>query len=343
MHKPKRLAEGDTVAIVSPSWGGPSTFPHIYQSGLDALREMGLQIKEYPSARSDKDFLFRNPQARATDINDAFADPGVKAIISSIGGDDSIRILPFLKLDEILKNPKVIMGYSDTSTLLTYINQNGMVTFNGPAVMAGFSQAGALPKDFREHIRSMLFDPQDIYEYSPFGVYCDGYLDWRELENTGKTNKLKNDDGWHFLQGMGPATGDLYGGCFEVLEILNGTDYWPEPEFWNGKVLFLETSEEKPTVDRVRRMLRNYGMQGILDRVSAVLFGRPRDYSDQEKKDFDKMVIGVIAEEFGNDVIPVVSNMDFGHTDPQFILPLGIKAEVDCSRRTFRLLEAPLL
>lgn len=342
MLKPARLAVGDTVAIVSPSWGGPSIFPRIYESGLEALANLGLKIEEFPTARADDRFLFDNPRARAKDINDAFADKEVKAIFATIGGDDSIRILPFLDPLIIRKNPKILMGYSDTTTLLTYINQMGLVTFNGPSVMAGFSQTGSLPKSFVEHIQAMFFSPQESYEYESYGLYCDGYPDWRNPENIGKTNELKQNDGWHFLQGSGVASGELYGGSIEVLEILNGTDYWANRDFWKGKVLFLETSEDQPPVQRVRRMLRNYGMQGIFDQVSAVLFGRPRDYTDDAKVDFDRMVVEVIKGEFGNENIPVVSNMDFGHTDPQFILPLGVRSEIDCEARTFRLLESPV-
>lgn len=340
--KPSRLRVGDTVAIVSPSWGGPNVFPHIYDNGLEVLRDFGVQIKEYPSARADNDFLARNPRARAKDINDAFADIEVKAIFASIGGDDSIRILPFLDPGVIKRNPKILMGYSDTSTLLTYINQMGLVTFNGPSVMAGFSQAEALPQSFTEHVKTMLFSPPENFEYRSFGAYCDGYLDWRNTENVGKTKELKSDSGWRFLQGSGVVTGELYGGCIEVLEMVNGTDFWASKDFWNGKVLFLETSEDKPSVQRVRRILRNYGMQGIFDRASAILFGRARDYADEEKIEFDQMVLEVIKGEFGNESLPIVTNMDFGHTDPQFILPLGVKAEIDCSKRTFKLVESPV-
>ncbi len=306
------------------------------------MRSLGLQIKEYPSARADDRFLSANPRARAADINDAFLDPEVKAIISSIGGDDAIRILPFLDREVIKGNPKILMGYSDTTTLLTFINQLGLVTFNGPSVMAGFSQAAALPETFIQHIKALLFSVEEEYEYFGFGVYCDGYLDWRKLENTGKTKELKRDDGWRFIQGSELVAGELYGGCIEVLEVLNGTPFWPHNEFWNGKVLFFETSEEKPSIERVRRMLRNYGMQGALDLVAAVLFGRARDYSDSEKMDFDQMILGVIEGEFGRRNLPIVTNMDFGHTDPQFILPLGVRAAIDCSRQSFKLLESPV-
>lgn len=94
--KPERLRKGDTVAVISPSWGGPSVFPHIYESGLETLIALGLKIKEYPTARADADQTYNNPRMRADDVNNAFEDPEVKAVIASIGGDDSIRILPYL-------------------------------------------------------------------------------------------------------------------------------------------------------------------------------------------------------------------------------------------------------
>lgn len=143
--KPKRLKQGDTVAIISPSSGLPNLFPQVYQHGLKQLRErFNLNIKEMPTAMMDMDTLYRNPQRRAEDINAAFADPTVDAIITTIGGDDSVRVLPYLDLDTIRANPKIIMGYSDATTFLTYLNQHGLVTFNGSSIMAGFSQLGAL-------------------------------------------------------------------------------------------------------------------------------------------------------------------------------------------------------
>ena len=128
--KPKKLEKGDTVGIVSPSWWSPSIFPHVYESWIEILKTLNLNIKEFPSARKDAKYLEENPEFRAKDINDAFADPEIKAIIASIGGDDSVRILPYLDIETIKKNPKIIMWYSDTSTLTTYLNQIGLVTFN---------------------------------------------------------------------------------------------------------------------------------------------------------------------------------------------------------------------
>ena len=105
--------------------------------------------------------------------------------------------------------------------------------------------------------------------------------------------------------------GDLFGGCIEVLEFLKATDFWPPKNFWNGKILFLETSEEKPPINNVKRMLRNYGVQGVFEKISAILFGRARDYTDEEKDQLDKMIVRVVAREFGQKDLMIVSNIDF--------------------------------
>ena len=118
--------------------------------------------------------------------------------------------------------------------------------------------------------------------------------------------------------------------------MLKGTDYWPDREFWNGRILFFETSEDKPSVDNVTYWLRNYGVMGVFDRIAGILFGRPKDYSQGEKKQLEEAIIRVVKGEFGRFDLPVVSNVDFGHTDPQVILPLGVEFEIDCANKKIR-------
>jgi muramoyltetrapeptide carboxypeptidase LdcA involved in peptidoglycan recycling len=338
-QKPKKLNQGDTVAIVSPSWGGPDIYPHIYENGLIVLREWGLKIKEFPTARADADFLRDNPQVRAKDINDAFADPEVKAIFASIGGNDSVRILPFLDKSAMANNPKILMGYSDTSTLHIFSNLQGLATFYGPSIMAGFSQMENLPESFKSHVREILFEPKGSYEYTPYGEYCDGYPDWANQENIGKVNPLKEDAGWRWLQGNTRVQGELFGGCMEVLEMMKATDFWPTRDFWKGKIFFLETSEIKPSIHWIDLVLRNYGMQGVFEQINGFIFSRARDYSDDEKSDLEKIIVSVVTREFGKSNLPIIANFDVGHTDPQLILPLGVNAEIDCQSKIFRLIE----
>jgi len=336
---PLRLHAGDTVAVVSTSWGGPSVFPHVFERGLDVLRRrFGLNVREMPSARRAARELDADPRARADDMNAAFADPSVRAIVSSIGGVDSVRILPFLDPSVALANPKVLIGYSDTSTQLAFYNLAGLVTFNGPAVMAGFAQIEAFPGAI-DHVRSLLFEPAPTYEYGPFASWVDGYANWSDPANAGAVGEVRAHDGWRWLQGAGVARGRLFGGCGEVLEMMKGTRFWPVPSFWDGRLFFIETSEDAPTPDTVSYWLRNYGMQGVFDRISGLLVGRARGYSDEAKARLDELVVRVVADQFGRPDLPIVSNLDFGHTDPQWVLPLGVLAEVDAGARTIRLLE----
>ncbi len=338
--RPSRLVAGDTVAVLSPSWGGPAVFPHIFDAGVRVLEErLGLRVKEYASTRADPDYLHRNPRVRAEDVNAAFRDPSVRAIVASIGGDDSLRLLPYLDREAIRAHPKVLLGYSDTTTLLTFANQLGLVTFHGPSVMAGLAQLPALPPEFEQHLRALLFEPATEYSYRSYSSFTEGYPDWRDAAQTGRVNPPRTASGWRVLQGSGAARGALFGGCFDVLEFMKGTAYWPAPEFWQGKLLFLETSEEAPPPSVVSRALRNYGVQGVFDQIVALLFGRPRGYSDADKATLEREICAVVAGEFGRADLPIVCDMDFGHTDPQWILPLGVRAELDCDALLFRLLE----
>lgn len=327
------------MAVVSPSWGGPHAFPAVYEHGLAVLREdLGLQPVEMPAARANQTYLRRHPSVRAEDVNRAFADDDLAAVIASIGGDDSVRVLPYLDLDLILDHPKVLMGFSDTTTLLTYLSWHGLVTFYGPSVMAGISQMRNYPRQ-AEHVREMLFKGPARYRYRPSTTYSEGYPDWAKEELVGHVGRKRRSSGWKTLQGEEKATGTLFGGCIEVLEMMKSTPYWPPAGFWDGKVLFLETSEDMPTPDSVRYMLRNYGMQGAFEGLSALLVGRPRGYSRVDKRRLAAAVRQVVAEEFGRPDLPVLMDLDFGHTDPQMVLPLGVKAEVDPATAGLRLLE----
>ena len=336
-----KLKLGDKIAIISPSSGKAVKFQNVYKEGINNIKEIfGLSVVEYPTTKMDDEQLYHNPELRAKDINDAFADPSVRGIITTIGGDDSVRILPFLDSNIIQKNPKLFMGYSDASVLLVYLNQLGLVSFHGPSVMAGFAQTKNLPPAFQEHVQRILFDDFDDFEYKPYSYFCDGYGDWGDPKNKDVIAELQQNESWHWINGSTNVSGALFGGCIESLEFLKGTQYWPKPNFWKNKILFLETSEEKPSVDQVKYMLRNYGSQGVFQKISALLFGRANFYSADEKKDLEKMISDVVIGEFSSNKLPIITNMDFGHTDPQLILPLGIKVKINCKSKTIKILNS---
>lgn len=337
--RPRRLSPGDTVAVVSPSWGGPAAFPHVFDHGLAVLRDWGLDVRELASTRASPARLAADARLRADDLNEAFADSSIRAVIASIGGDDSIRVLPYLDLSAIAADPKIVMGYSDTTTILVAARAAGIVALHGPAVMAGMSQLRALPGAAEAHLRHMLFEPDATHDYVPYGTYVDGYLDWRDPALVGAVNPLQTDDGWHVVQGSGQVTGELFGGCLEVLDWLRGTPVWPAGDEWDGRLLFTEPSEEIPTPTQVERILRSFGAAGVFDRVAGILVGRARDQSPDQKLALESTFRSVVGREFGRPDLPIVANLDFGHTDPQWVLPIGVRAELDVDRRTLRLVE----
>jgi len=342
MIKPKKLQPGDKVATVSLSWGGPGVFPYRYEAGKRQLQdEFGVTVAEMPHTLSDASWLHHNPQARADDLMQAFADSSIKAIISTIGGDDSIRILPFLDLDVIRSNPKIFMGYSDTTITHMACVKAGLVSFYGPSIMAGFAENDGMFSYMADSVRKTLFSSMPIgsIAYNTEGWTIE-FLDWAEPENQIHKRKLTPSTGWKFLQGNGFHRGHLIGGCFEVLDWLRGTDFWPEPEIWQGAILFLDTSEEAPSPTAVLRGFRTYAAMGILKELSGILFGRPGGQVQPEQFDeYDKVISQVVFEEQGLADLPVITHMDFGHTDPMFVLPYGIQAEIDCDTQQFTIIE----
>jgi muramoyltetrapeptide carboxypeptidase LdcA involved in peptidoglycan recycling len=272
---------------------------------------------------------------------EAFSDSSIKAIISTLGGDDSIRLLPYLDFDTIRENPKIFLGYSDTTISHFACYKAGIVSFYGPAIMVNFAENGGMFSYMVSSIRRTLFNSEIIGEIEP---NRDGwtveFLDWADRTLQNQKRKLNPNTGWKFLQGKGVITGALIGGCLECLEFIKGTELWPGKNEWDGKILFLETSEEAPSPVAVTRFLRNLTAQGILERLGGVIFGRPGgQIPPEEFINYDQAILKVLDEEMGLLDIPVITHMDFGHTDPMFILPYGIKAQIDCETEKFTITE----
>ena len=339
MIKPKKLKRGDTIAVLSPSSGAPQKFPHIFEHGLSILeREFGFRVKEYPTTRMSSKALYENPKARAEDMNRAFLDPEVKGIICSIGGDDSVRILRYLDTESILKNRKLLMGYSDSTTFLAYLNKLGLVTYYGPSIMSGFSYLNCFPEALEEYKR--VFFENAPYEIQPFSVWADAYRRWEYPENTGKVERMREDHTHHVWINKGAkTTGCLWGGCLEVLDMINGTFAWPEKAFWEGRILMIETSEDKPSPRQVGYRLRNYGAQGILSSIQGLLIGKPKGYTVEEMRALNEEVKKVVVGECGYDGLNIVGNISFGHTDPHHILPMGVPLTLDPENETLTFVE----
>ena len=344
--KPKILRPGSRIAAISLSWGGPGTIPYRYEIGKRQFEEeFGVTVIETAHALRDADWLAKNPEARADDLMTAFADETVDGIISTIGGEDSIRTLPYLDLDVIRKNPKLFMGFSDTTISHAACFKAGIVSFYGPSFMAGFAENGGMFPYMTDSIRRTLFaaEPIGIIEPNRAGWTVE-HLPWENPENQSIRRKLNPCTGWRFHQDEGDVEGQLFGGCVEVLDWLRGTDYFPSADDLQGAVLFLETSEEAAPPSFLARFVRCIAAMGILEGLSGILLGRPGGGVDPNTfSEYDDAICKTVREEYGLNDMPIVTNMDFGHTDPMFVLPIGTKVRIDSAKREIAIDEAAVM
>lgn len=337
--KPKKLQPGDMIATVSPSWGGAGE-PEIrwrYEQGVKRLVEVfGLKVVPMPNSLKGGDYLYNNPQARAEDLMTAFMDERIKGIIANIGGEDSIRLLPYIDFDIIRENPKIFMGYSDVTISHLFCHKAGISSFYGPAILMDFAENVEMDPYTVEMVNRTLFSNETIGEIHPAKKWTSERLEWIE-ENKNRRRTMRKNLGYEVLQGSEIAQGHLIGGCIEVLEFAKGTELWPDSKHWENSILFFETSEEKPEPAFIKYWLRNYAAQGILQKAKGIIFAKPQDekYYDEYKEEIQK-----VMKEYDLEDLPILYNLNFGHTEPKFILPYGAIAEINCEKGTFTILES---
>lgn len=343
---PYALRSGDRVAAVSLSWGGPAAYPARYAVGKQQFEdEFGLTVVEMPCTLKDPDWLARNPEARAHDLMMALEDASIAGVICTVGGDDSIRTLPFVDLDIIRANPKPFVGYSDSTVTHLAFLKAGVVSFYGPALMAGFAENGGMHEYLRNSFRRALFLPEPIGRVDEnTNGWTVEFLDWADPANQNRVRNLTPTEGWKFLQGTGVHRGRLIGGCFEAFDWLRGTAWWPNDSQWDQAILFLETSEEGIAPVAIARTLRVYAEMGVLSRISGLLFGRPGgQLSPAQFAEYDDAITRVVRDEVGLGDLPIITRMDFGHTDPIMTLPVGAMAEIDCDQGQLRISESAVV
>ena len=349
--KPKALQPGDTIASISLSAGLAGMFPKRYQQGVKQIEEVfGIKVIPTPHALCSDDEIYNHPDWRLEDLMWAFENSEVKGILTNIGGDDTLRLLPLMteKHFEILHdNPKIFLGFSDTTVNHMMCVKAGLTSFYSPPLMIGYAENAGIPEIMIENTKKTLFSTQSVGVLPESKEFIVEYVEW-DIENAPKRKRIPATP-WRYVQGDKAVSGPLIGGCTDVLmNTIIGTSLWPDLDDFNGAVLFLENSEERPSADWLLYWIRNLGAQGILERISGILFARPGSgcFKSQEDQDnwlqqypeFDKAILKGLKE-FGRTDLPVVTNMDFGHTIPQLILPYGVKAEINPNKKTVSLLE----
>src|SRR3954453_12521912 len=288
--RPASLEPGDTVGIVAPA---SNVDPVALAKGCDALRQLGYKVI-YDEAITSVDLYFAGSVERRTrELERMFEDSTVKAIVCARGGYGANYLLPHLRLDAVLRNPKIFVGYSDVTSLLTYFTDHGLVTFHGP--MAA--------KDWAHD------DGVDL-------VY------WRAVLG-GEVVTASWSEGGE-IQGLadGSAEGVLYGGCLSMLAASLGTPYEAQTE---GKLLFIEDVGTKPY--QVDRMLMQLKLAGKLEGVRGFIFGQMNDCFQPGGQAYTMQE--VIMRIIGYLDVPVVYAFRSGHVSAgNCVLPFGVGAQL---------------
>lgn len=336
MIKSRRLKPGDTIGIFSPSWGGAGAFPHRVEQGRRHLEKLGFQVEYAPHALNQMGYVSDTPENRAQDIHNLFTNPRIKALISTIGGDHSCHLLPLLDFDLIARNPKIFMGFSDISVLNVAIwKKTGLTTFNGPALLTDFAEYPHMLNYAEEYFLKAVTTAEPVGIIEPSSGWTEEFLDWGEKKDLERARKHVKSRGWTWLKD-GCAEGRLIGGCIESLQHLRGTEYWPD---WEGAIFFFETSEERPPPEKIDGILMDYENMGVLEKLSGMIVGRPMRYSDEEKQQLRE----VILQRTQGYSFPIITDMDFGHTSPQFTIPIGCMARIDAQSKRFEIIDTAVV
>jgi muramoyltetrapeptide carboxypeptidase LdcA involved in peptidoglycan recycling len=331
---PPKLTAGDRVAVVSPSFAAPGAFPAVHEQAMRRLRgEFGLEPVEYPTTRR----LGASAQDRAADLMAAFADWSIRAVLASIGGDDQITVLPFLDPDVMTADPKPFVGYSDNTNLLNWLWNLGVAGYHGGSTMVHLGRGGSVHPVSAQSLRAALLTGGDV-ELHPVASFSEDELDWSDPASLDRPPPARPSPGWIWHQPDRVVTAPAWGGNLEILHWNLAANRWIRPAGdYAGCVLLLETSEEMPSAEETFRMLRNAGERGLLAQFPAILAGTAKASSMEhrttpgQREQYRAGQQAAILRALGtyNPEAMVLFNLDFGHTDPQWVLPHGGTITVD--------------
>lgn len=306
---------------------------------MDRLRnELGLVPVEYPSTRE----LGASPKSQAADLTKAFCDPDIRGVLATVGGDDSITVLPFLDSEAVAANPKPFVGYSDNTNLLNWLWNLGIAGYHGGSTMVHLGRPGGLHLISTSSLRAALFGTEDLLLH-PVEVFSEDEVDWNDPSSPDAEAPTLPSPGWSWHRPVRRISAPTWGGNLEILHWNLAADRWIRPvEDYRGCVLIIETSEEMPSATEVFRMLRNAGERGLLCQFPAALVGtakasrlnRRTDSDERERYRADQQEAILRSFEMYNPEAMIVFGVDIGHTDPQWVIPYGGRITIDGPART---------
>lgn len=334
MKKPAKIDPGDKVAVLSPAWAAPAYFPQLHEQAMRRMEDLlEVQVVEYPTTR----MMGASCAQRAADINSAFANPDIRAIFTTVGGDDLIRVIPHLDPTLPFADPKPFFGYSDNTNILNWLWLNGVASFHGGATQVHFGSGPLVDDAHLATLRAALFGGDLVL---PTTKDSEDYgLDWSDPLALTEDGQRGPACPVEFLGSDDVVRGRTWGGCLEVIDQLALAGRLPQAEELEGAVLIFETSEILPPPEFVGRWIRAMGERGYLEAASALMFARPvvddRDAPapehvlDARREAYTEYLLSNIS--MYRDDLLVCLGLPFGHTRPQLVLPYGGEVTLDPS------------
>ncbi len=331
--KPEHLKVGDTVGIVSPS-SSMLEFPRRLQRGIKYLSEnLGLTVLLGANARGCITDTSGTPEQRVDDIHQFLLNPSVKAIICSTGGYNSIDLLSLLDYDLFIRNPKIFCGFSDVTALTNSITKKtGLVTFSGPTVLPSFGVYESLNEFTREYFLKTLFSLNPVGVLNSTKEYSDEDLYW-DRDDT-RPLKYKPAKPYSVLYGVNSVSGPLWGGNLDTFSMLAGTEFMPT---LSGAILMVEDSTRNPSL--FLRNIKHLELQGTFSQIHGLLVGRFLTCSVTWRS----ALLECLKEIGVKNNIPIVIDLDIGHTVPLITLPISIRVEINVPEGVVTILEPAVL
>ncbi len=335
------------VTIISLSSGIAGEEPVRYELeiGLKRLKEYGLNVRFTPNALKGVKYIKDHPEKRAEDLLWAFNDPDTDMILCTIGGDDTYRLLPYLfdggELAGVASD-KVFLGFSDTTVNHFMLYKVGVSSFYGQSFLSDICELSHEMLPYTKKAFEELIMTGRISQIKPSDVWYEERKEYGKAQ-VGIPLKEHPDHGFELLQGEPVFSGKILGGCIcTMYDMFDGGRYadmpemckkyglFPDREEWKGKILLLESSEEKPEPQKYRKALEYIKDAGVFDVVSGVLVGKPMDntYAAEYK--------ALLTEVTDDPGLPIVFNINTGHAMPRCIIPFGKEAVVDVQKQVIR-------
>lgn len=335
---PRKARAGEHIAVLSPSFAAPGAFPAVHEQAMRRLVELtGLVPVEFPTTRE----VGATPQARAADLDAAFADPAIRAILAVIGGDDEITVIPHLNAELPRRDPKPFLGMSDNTNIHHWLWTNGIASFYGGSSQVHLGPGPGVDDIHARSMRAALLTGETLEITEP-GESEDFGIEWGDPRALTSYGEREQTEPWSWHGPQRTVTGRTWGGCVEIIDWMLAAGRFPfDPGVLDGGVLLIETSEELLPAHQVAWIVRALGERGILAAVDAVLVGRPPVSDLNRRPDAHErarlraeqrdVVVRTVCR-YNPDAVLCVG-IPFGHTRPQWILPHGGTITVDGAAR----------